>query len=304
MLSPKPACMKRGRIHAIASSSTATTNAATASAVCTCVMRNGSVWKMPPTNVPPPTIAARANGCPRAVRRPSSESPSATPIEIPAPTADAAPTRNAAWLEWLAKTVAKIGASVETEPSVRPARPGCTILSTSALCRSPPSALSMDRHSLRASAAVPARFRARRRALGSGNVCPREPRVHDRNEHQREEQRAENSADDDSSEARADARPRLERERQRNVSGDDRHAGHDDRAEARVRAFHDRPELVAAAPAQRVRVVDEQDPVLRHDADQHDRPDQRKQVEGLVRDRQRSERADGRDGNREHDDER
>ena len=36
-------------------------------------------------------------------------------------------------VEWLAKTVAKIGASVETDPSVRPVRPGCAILSRSEL---------------------------------------------------------------------------------------------------------------------------------------------------------------------------
>ena len=40
--------------------------------------------------------------------------------------------------------------------------------------------------------------------------------------------------------------------------------------------------LSAPPRAQRVRVVDEQNSVLRRDADQQDRPDQREQIEGAV----------------------
>jgi hypothetical protein len=49
---------------------------------------------------------------------------------MPAPTAEAAPIRNTVWELCVAKAVAKMGASVETEPSIRPASPGCTMRST------------------------------------------------------------------------------------------------------------------------------------------------------------------------------
>ena len=49
---------------------------------------------------------------------------------MPAPVEAASPTSSASWLLWVAKAAAKIGARVETEPSISPARPGCTICST------------------------------------------------------------------------------------------------------------------------------------------------------------------------------
>ena len=45
----------------------------------------------------------------------------------PAPTEAARPTRKASCGRPVAKAAAKIGANVETEPSMRPARPGCTM---------------------------------------------------------------------------------------------------------------------------------------------------------------------------------
>jgi len=60
------------------------------------------------------------------VSEPSSERPSEKAIEIPAPTADAAPMRKTVRELCVAKAVAKMGARVETEPSMRPARPGWT----------------------------------------------------------------------------------------------------------------------------------------------------------------------------------
>ena len=92
-------------------------------------------------------------------------------------------------------------------------------------------------------------------------------------------ERADDAADDDDAEARARCEPGSSAKRERNVAGDDREARHDDRPEPRVRAFLDRRELVPAASSQRVRVVDQQDAVLRRDADQQDRADQREQVE-------------------------
>ena len=45
---------------------------------------------------------------------------------MPAPVAEAIPTRNVVVELCVAKAVAKMGARVETDPSMRPARPGCT----------------------------------------------------------------------------------------------------------------------------------------------------------------------------------
>ena len=85
---------------------------------------------MPPSAVIRPQTRPRIQGWPRPVRLPSSESASAKPMLMPAPTEAARPTRNASQLLWVAKAAANTGASVETDPSIRPARPGCTICST------------------------------------------------------------------------------------------------------------------------------------------------------------------------------
>src|SRR5579875_2085543 len=90
-------------------------------------IRNGRVCPMPPSVVIRPQTAPRSHGWPRPVRLPSSERASAKPMLMPAPTEAASPTAKASWVLMVAKAVAKIGASVETEPSIRPARPGCTI---------------------------------------------------------------------------------------------------------------------------------------------------------------------------------
>ena len=75
-------------------------------------------------------MAPRSQGEPRPVSEPSSDIASAMPIEMPAPTEAASPTRKVSWLLWVAKAAANSGASVDTDPSIRPARPGCTICST------------------------------------------------------------------------------------------------------------------------------------------------------------------------------
>src|SRR5215211_1654515 len=93
-------------------------------------MRKGKVCKMPPTNVARPVIVPRKNGLPRPVSDPSSESPSEKPMLIPAPTAAASPTRNVILGSLVAKAVANNGASVDTDPSIKPTRLGCTTRST------------------------------------------------------------------------------------------------------------------------------------------------------------------------------
>src|SRR5829696_7649118 len=85
---------------------------------------------MPPTNVARPVIVPRKNGLPRPVSDPSSESPTEKPMLIPAPTAAASPTRNVILGSLVAKAVANNGASVETDPSIKPTRLGCTTRST------------------------------------------------------------------------------------------------------------------------------------------------------------------------------
>src|SRR5215218_5141214 len=93
-------------------------------------MRNGRVCSMPPTNVATPVIAPRNRGLPRPVSDPSSESPSEKPMLIPAPTAAANPTRNVILGSLVAKAVAKSGANVETDPSIKPTRHGWTTRNT------------------------------------------------------------------------------------------------------------------------------------------------------------------------------
>jgi len=77
-----------------------------------------------------PVMMPRRRGWPRPVSWPSSDKASANPIETPAPTEAAMPTRNVSQVLCVAKAAANSGASVDTEPSMRPARPGCTICST------------------------------------------------------------------------------------------------------------------------------------------------------------------------------
>ena len=85
---------------------------------------------MPPSVVISPVIAPRTIGAPRPVRLPLSDSASANAIEMPAPSDAAIPTRNA-FHDWpVAKAAANTGASVDTEPSISPARPGWITRST------------------------------------------------------------------------------------------------------------------------------------------------------------------------------
>ena len=111
------------RISEIATSSQATTIPATTSAVWTSWIRNGSEWKTPPRVVIAPVTTPRTTAEPRPVSRPVSESASEKPMLIPAPTAVARPTNRAA-CEPDRSAAAKIGASVESVPSISPTSPG------------------------------------------------------------------------------------------------------------------------------------------------------------------------------------
>src|SRR6266567_6698071 len=92
-------------------------------------MRNGSVWKMPPAKVPPPVIAPRSTGLPRPVRSPVSDSPSEKAMLTPAPRAVAAPVKKAVSGRWVAKATAKMGARVDSDPSISPLSAGWTRVS-------------------------------------------------------------------------------------------------------------------------------------------------------------------------------
>ena len=111
------------------SSSAATTTTAALIAAPKPGIRNGSVWKMPPANVPPPVIAPRSTGLPRPVRSPVSDSPSEKAMLTPAPRAVAAPVKNAVSGWWVARTTANIGARVDSDPSISPLSAGWTRLS-------------------------------------------------------------------------------------------------------------------------------------------------------------------------------
>ena len=79
---------------------------------------------MPPAVVIRPQTRPRSNGAPRPESLPSSASASAKPIEMPAPIEAASPTTNAFHELWVANAAANTGASVDTDPSIRPTKPG------------------------------------------------------------------------------------------------------------------------------------------------------------------------------------
>ena len=73
-----------------------------------------------------PEARPRFSGDPRPESTPSSWAASVKPMEMPAPTEADRPTRKVCQVSCVAKAAAKIGASVDTEPSIKPARPGWT----------------------------------------------------------------------------------------------------------------------------------------------------------------------------------
>jgi len=91
----------------MAPSSTITTTNASANAARNVGIRNGSVCPTPPSVVMAPHTTPRIQGWPRPVRLPSSDSASANPMLIPAPTDAAIPTRKAFQLLRVASAAAK-----------------------------------------------------------------------------------------------------------------------------------------------------------------------------------------------------
>ena len=87
-----------------------------------------------------PLDKPRFSGEPRPEILPSSCAASVKPIEMPAPTEAERPTRKVVHGFCVAKAVAKIGARVETEPSISPARPGWTQVSRNWRCAAASSA--------------------------------------------------------------------------------------------------------------------------------------------------------------------
>jgi hypothetical protein len=73
----------------------------------------------------PPVIEPRTTADPRPVSSPVSEPASDHPMLTPAPSATPRPTMNAV-CELEVMAAAKIGASDEIVPSIRPTSPGCT----------------------------------------------------------------------------------------------------------------------------------------------------------------------------------
>jgi hypothetical protein len=74
---------------------------------------------MPPRPVPKPVMAPRRSELPRPVTLPSSDSASERPMLTAA-----SPTKYALSGRPVRPAVAKIGASVDTEPSINPSGPG------------------------------------------------------------------------------------------------------------------------------------------------------------------------------------
>src|SRR6185503_17970763 len=96
--------------------------------------RNGNVCSMPPIAVATPVMAPRKSGWPRPVIEPSSDSASARPMLMPAPSEAASPTKNALDGLPLSPAAANKGASVDTAPSISPSSAGCTFCSTKLFC--------------------------------------------------------------------------------------------------------------------------------------------------------------------------
>src|SRR5208337_991918 len=101
------------RTHEMTPSSTITTAIATAIAYQNDGIRNGSVCPIPPAVVISPQMPPLINGAPRPVRLPLSDSASAKPMEIPAPTEAAIPTRKVCHVLPDANAAANTGARVE-----------------------------------------------------------------------------------------------------------------------------------------------------------------------------------------------
>jgi hypothetical protein len=122
--------MKRQRRKEMATSSHPTTTYASFSATARLGMRKGNVWSIPPNPVATPVMLPRRTGPPRPVTVPSSDKASERPMLTAAPSEAASPTKKALKGRAVSPAAAKIGASVETEPSISPSSAGCTSCNT------------------------------------------------------------------------------------------------------------------------------------------------------------------------------
>src|ERR1700681_426044 len=102
-----------------------------------------------------------------------------------------------------------------------------------------------------------------------------DPAVDDGHEEQREDQRAEQTADQHGAHRAPELGAFREPERERQHAEHHRGSGHDDRSQTYARGRAHRVDRAHPALAHRVGVVDEQDAVLRDEAEEHDDPDQR-----------------------------
>ena len=84
------------------------------------------MWRMPPRNVPAPVIEPRMSGLPRPVSSPVSDRPSEKPMLTAAPSAVTRPAMKAKRGSCVASAMPKIGASVDSDPSMSPTMAGCT----------------------------------------------------------------------------------------------------------------------------------------------------------------------------------
>jgi hypothetical protein len=114
----KLAPMKPHRMKEMATSSHPTTTYASFSATARLGMRKGNVWSIPPNPVATPVMLPRWTGLPRPVMVPSSDNASERPMLTAAPSEAASPTKKALKSLAVSPAAAKIGASVETEPSI------------------------------------------------------------------------------------------------------------------------------------------------------------------------------------------
>ena len=153
------------------------------------------------------------------------------------------------------------------------------------------------------------RHRHRRRADGRHRLLPAEQprrhiveqRVDDRDDDQREQRRGDEAADDGAGHRRPELGALAEGEEQRQHAEDHRGRRHQDRAEPRPSRRDDRRPAVHAAPAEDLRVVDQQDGVLGDEAHQHDEADERHDVDRVAGEHECARHTDNRQGQREHD---
>jgi hypothetical protein len=139
--------------------------------------------------------------------------------------------------------------------------------------------------------------------LAARLVLDGDQRVEDRHDEQREERADDHAGDEHDADAVARLRARPGDEHQREVTEDRRRRRHQHRTQARLRRFAQRCSLREPALLQRVGELDDQDAVLRDQADQRDQPDLRVDVDRRQVEEAEQQRARDRErhGTEQHD---